>query len=34
MNDVITDKGTVIRDKEEVKELKDNPVAIPKKKLY
>lgn len=34
MNHVITDKGTVIRDKEEVKGLKDNPVVIPKKKLY
>ena len=33
MNNVITDKGTLIDDNEEVKGLKDNPVIIPKKRV-
>ena len=34
MKYVITDKGTVIRDGEEVKGLESNPVIIPKKKQF
>ena len=34
MKYVITDKGTVIRDGEEVKGLDSNPVVIPKKKQF
>ena len=34
MNYVITDKGTVIRDEEEVKGLMNNPVVIPKKEQF
>ena len=34
MKYVSTDKGTVIRDGEEVKGLDSNPVVIPKKKQF
>lgn len=34
MKYVITDKGTVIRDGEEVKGLESNPVIIPKRSNF
>lgn len=34
MNRVITDKGVVIKKGEELKGLEDNPVIIPKKKIF